>query len=48
MTALLDRHVARREDVSRPLWALIAFGLWHDAHVTAAVPRPVSVEAVAA
>jgi asparagine synthase (glutamine-hydrolysing) len=29
--ALLDRHVARREDLSRPLWALIAFTLWHDA-----------------
>jgi asparagine synthase (glutamine-hydrolysing) len=35
VTALLERHVARREDLSRPLWALIAFGLWHDAHVAA-------------
>src|SRR4051812_9073167 len=35
VTALLERHVARREDASRPLWALIAFGLWHEAHVAA-------------
>lgn len=30
--ALLERHLARDEDLSRPLWALIAFGLWVDAH----------------
>jgi len=30
--ALLERHCARAEDLSRPLWALIAFGLWVDAH----------------
>ena len=29
--ALLDRHVRRREDVSRGLWALLALTLWHDA-----------------
>ena len=29
--ALLDRHVRRREDVSRALWALLALTLWHDA-----------------
>jgi asparagine synthase (glutamine-hydrolysing) len=29
--ALLERHVARQEDLARPLWALIAFTLWHDA-----------------
>ncbi len=39
--ATLARHLARREDLSRPLWALIAFTLWHDAHVTA--PRPVAL-----
>ncbi|MEA2234542.1 MAG: hypothetical protein QOD83_4358 [Solirubrobacteraceae bacterium] len=27
----LDRHVARREDLSRQLWALLAFTLWHEA-----------------
>jgi asparagine synthase (glutamine-hydrolysing) len=30
---LLDRHVARREDLSRPLWGLLALALWHDAHL---------------
>lgn len=29
--ALLDEHVARRADHARPLWALIALTLWHDA-----------------
>jgi asparagine synthase (glutamine-hydrolysing) len=29
--ALLDRHLRRREDVSRGLWALLALTLWHDA-----------------
>lgn len=32
--ALLDRHVARREDLARPLWGLIALTLWHDAHLS--------------
>jgi asparagine synthase (glutamine-hydrolysing) len=36
--ALLDRHVARREDLSRPLWGLMALALWHDAHLA----RPTS------
>jgi asparagine synthase (glutamine-hydrolysing) len=27
----LDRHAARREDLSRQLWALLAFTLWHEA-----------------
>jgi asparagine synthase (glutamine-hydrolysing) len=39
VTALLEHHLARREDASRPLWALIAFGLWHDAHATAPAAR---------
>jgi asparagine synthase (glutamine-hydrolysing) len=30
---LLDRHVARREDLSRQLWGLIAFTLWYEGHV---------------
>ena len=29
----------RREDLGRPLWALIAFGLWHDAWAAAPPPR---------
>jgi asparagine synthase (glutamine-hydrolysing) len=35
VTALLDRHAARREDLSRPLWALLALTLWHDAVLAA-------------
>ncbi len=31
VAGLLDRHVARREDLGRPLWALLAFTLWHEA-----------------
>jgi asparagine synthase (glutamine-hydrolysing) len=30
---LLDDHVAGREDRSRQLWGLLAFTLWHEAHV---------------
>jgi asparagine synthase (glutamine-hydrolysing) len=30
---LLDDHVAGREDVSRQLWGLLSFTLWHEAHV---------------
>jgi asparagine synthase (glutamine-hydrolysing) len=27
---LLDEHVARREDHSRPLWGLLSFALWQE------------------
>jgi asparagine synthase (glutamine-hydrolysing) len=43
VTATLDAHVARREDLSRQLWGLICFSLWLEG-VTAwrpATPRPV-------
>ncbi|HET9324856.1 MAG TPA: asparagine synthase (glutamine-hydrolyzing) [Gaiellaceae bacterium] len=30
---LIDRHVARDEDLSRQLWGLLAFTLWHEHHV---------------
>jgi asparagine synthase (glutamine-hydrolysing) len=30
---LLDRHVAGKEDLSRQLWGLLAFTLWHEQHV---------------
>jgi asparagine synthase (glutamine-hydrolysing) len=33
VTALLDRHVAGKEDLSRQLWGLLAFTLWHERHV---------------
>lgn len=30
VTALIDAHVARREDLSRQLWGLLSFTLWHE------------------
>ena len=30
MTALIDAHVSRREDLSRQLWGLLAFTLWFE------------------
>jgi asparagine synthase (glutamine-hydrolysing) len=46
--ALLDAHVAGREDLSRQLWGLLAFTLWHERHVERE-PGPVRVaEALAA
>jgi asparagine synthase (glutamine-hydrolysing) len=30
---LLDDHVSGREDLSRQLWGLLAFTLWHERHV---------------
>jgi asparagine synthase (glutamine-hydrolysing) len=33
VTRLLDRHVAGEEDLSRQLWGLLAFTLWHERHV---------------
>jgi asparagine synthase (glutamine-hydrolysing) len=30
---LLDDHVARRDDLSRQLWGLLAFTLWYERHV---------------
>jgi asparagine synthase (glutamine-hydrolysing) len=33
VTAVLDRHVSGREDLSRQLWGLLAFTLWHERHV---------------
>lgn len=40
VAALLDRHVARREDLSRTLWALISFTVWADVHGVAAAVSP--------
>jgi asparagine synthase (glutamine-hydrolysing) len=39
VTRLIDEHVAGRQDLSRQLWGLIAFTLWHEHHV-AREPRP--------
>jgi asparagine synthase (glutamine-hydrolysing) len=33
VTRLLEDHVAGREDLSRQLWGLLAFTLWHERHV---------------
>jgi len=33
VTRLLDRHVAGEEDLSRQLWGLLGFTLWHQHHV---------------
>jgi asparagine synthase (glutamine-hydrolysing) len=38
--ALIESHVAGREDLSRQLWALLSFTLWHERHVERA-PGPV-------
>jgi asparagine synthase (glutamine-hydrolysing) len=43
---LLDDHISRREDLSRPLWGLLAFTLWHEHHVEG-IRRDVPLEAVA-
>ena len=39
VTRLLDDHVAGREDLSRQLWGLLAFTLWHERHLER-VPGP--------
>jgi asparagine synthase (glutamine-hydrolysing) len=41
VTAVLDAHVSGRVDLSRQLWGLMCFSLWHD-HAAAAVERPVA------
>ncbi|HZE29200.1 MAG TPA: asparagine synthase-related protein, partial [Gaiellaceae bacterium] len=33
VTRLLDDHVAGREDLSRQLWGLLMFTLWHERHM---------------
>jgi asparagine synthase (glutamine-hydrolysing) len=30
VASLLDRHVAGREDLSRQLWGLLVFSVWHE------------------
>jgi asparagine synthase (glutamine-hydrolysing) len=41
VTQVLERHVAGEEDLSRQLWGLLGFTLWHDAHVERQ-PSPLS------
>jgi asparagine synthase (glutamine-hydrolysing) len=40
VTALIDRHVSRREDLSRQLWGLLSFTLWHERWVEAPAGEP--------
>jgi asparagine synthase (glutamine-hydrolysing) len=47
VTRLIDDHVAGREDLSRQLWGLLAFTLWHERHVEGVV-RDASLESVVA
>jgi asparagine synthase (glutamine-hydrolysing) len=44
---LIDAHVSGREDLSRQLWGLLAFTLWHERHVEG-VTRDVALEHVLA
>jgi asparagine synthase (glutamine-hydrolysing) len=45
VTGLIDRHVAGREDLSRQLWGVLAFTLWHEHHVEG-ISRDAPLEAV--
>jgi asparagine synthase (glutamine-hydrolysing) len=42
---VLDDHVAGRDDLSRQIWGLLAFTLWHERHVEG-VRRDVALEAI--
>ena len=49
VSRLIDDHVAGREDLSRQLWGLLAFTLWHERHVerTPGALREPRLEAIA-
>ncbi|MFL5827782.1 MAG: asparagine synthase (glutamine-hydrolyzing) [Thermoleophilaceae bacterium] len=38
VTALIDRHVSRREDLSRQLWGLLSFALWFERYARGPEP----------
>ncbi|HEX3806601.1 MAG TPA: asparagine synthase C-terminal domain-containing protein, partial [Gaiellaceae bacterium] len=42
---LLDAHISGREDLSRQLWGLLSFTLWHEVHVEG-IRRDAPLEAV--
>jgi asparagine synthase (glutamine-hydrolysing) len=44
---LLDDHIARKEDLSRQLWGLLAFTLWHERHVESPPREPSVARALA-
>jgi hypothetical protein len=37
---MIDAHVSRREDLSRQLWGLLTFTLWHERWVEAPAGEP--------
>ena len=45
---ILDDHVSGREDLSRQLWGLLAFTLWHECHVerTPSTPTAAALQGV--
>jgi len=47
VTRVIDDHVSGREDLSRQLWGLLAFTLWHERHVEGVI-RDVPLESVVA
>jgi asparagine synthase (glutamine-hydrolysing) len=47
VTRLLDDHVDGRVDLSRQLWGLLAFTLWHEHHIEG-VQRDATLESVVA
>ena len=47
VTRMLDDHVSGREDLSRPIWSLLAFTLWYERHVEG-VTRDVALDRVVA
>jgi asparagine synthase (glutamine-hydrolysing) len=38
VNAMLDAHVAGKQDLSRQLWNLLVFSLWHDRYVNGSGP----------
>jgi asparagine synthase (glutamine-hydrolysing) len=38
VSAMLDDHVAGKQDLSRQLWNLLVFSLWHDRYVNGSGP----------
>ena len=47
VTRVLDTHVSGREDLSRQLWGLLAFTLWHEHHVEG-IHREAPLESIVA
>jgi asparagine synthase (glutamine-hydrolysing) len=47
VTGILDDHVSGKEDLSRQLWGLLAFTLWHERHVESAPREPRVAQALA-